>query len=82
MKKNMGMVDKVVRVVVAAVIVVLYFMEIVSGTLGVVLLVLAAVFVVTSLVGFCPLYTLFVMSTNKSEEKMTEEKPMEEKKEA
>lgn len=82
MKKNMGMVDKVVRVVVAAVIVVLYFMEIVSGTLGVVLLVLAAVFVVTSLVGFCPLYTLFGMSTNKSEEKMTEEKPMEEKKEA
>ena len=53
----MGPADKIIRFIIAAVIGVLYFMNIVSGTLGIVLLVLAGIFVLTSLVSFCPLYT-------------------------
>ena len=50
---------KIIRFIIAAVIGVLYFMNIVSGTLGIVLLVLAGIFVLTSLVSFCPLYAPF-----------------------
>jgi hypothetical protein len=63
MKKNMGAVDKAIRVVIAAVIAGLYYTGTISGTLGIVLLVFAGVFVLTSLVSFCPLYTLFGIST-------------------
>jgi hypothetical protein len=63
MKKNMGTVDKAIRVVIAAVIAGLYYSGTISGTLGIVLLVFAGVFVLTSLVSFCPLYTLFGIST-------------------
>ena len=52
----MGPADKIIRFIIAAVIGVLYFMNIVSGTLGIVLLVLAGIFVLTSLVSFRPLY--------------------------
>jgi len=65
MKKNMGSIDKVFRVLVALVIGVLFYMNIISGTLGIVLLVAAAIFVLTSLVGFCPLYAPFGISTCK-----------------
>ena len=58
MKKNMGNADRIVRILLAAFVAVLYFTNIISGTVGVVLLVLAGVFVATSLVSFCPLYTL------------------------
>lgn len=58
MKKNMGTTDKIIRLVVAAIIAMLYFTNIIPGTIGIVLLVLAVVFVLTSLVSFCPLYTL------------------------
>ncbi|MBK7083449.1 MAG: DUF2892 domain-containing protein [Flavobacteriales bacterium] len=63
MKPNMGTADRIVRILVAAVIAILYFTGTVSGTLGIVLLVLAAVFVATSVVSFCPLYAPFGMST-------------------
>ena len=52
----MGMADRIIRVVIAAVIVILYTKGIISGVLGIVLLVLAAIFVLTSLMKFCPLY--------------------------
>ncbi len=55
----MGPADKIIRFIIAAVIGVLYFMNIVLGTLGIVLLVLAGIFVLTSLVSFCPLYAPF-----------------------
>jgi hypothetical protein len=67
MKKNMGTVDKVIRVLVAVIILVLYFTHVVSGTLAVILLIIAGVFIVTSLLGFCPLYLLFGLSTRKKE---------------
>lgn len=63
MKKNMGSVDKTIRIIIAAVIAGLYYKEILTGTLGIVLLVLAGVFVLTSLISFCPLYTLFGINT-------------------
>jgi len=59
----MGNVDKAIRVIIAAVIAGLYYAGTISGTLGIVLLVFAGVFVLTSLVSFCPLYTLFGIST-------------------
>ncbi len=63
MKKNMGSADRIIRVLIAAVFAVLYFTGTVSGTLGLVLLILGAVFALTSLVSFCPLYAIFGMNT-------------------
>ena len=63
MKKNMGSTDKIIRILIAIVIAALFFTNVISGTLGMVLLVLEGVFVLTSLISFCPLYTLFGMST-------------------
>lgn len=63
MKKNMGNIDKIIRILVAIVIVVLSFTNVISGMLGIVLLVLAGVFVLTSLISFCPLYTLVGINT-------------------
>jgi hypothetical protein len=63
MKANMGSTDKMVRLIVAALIAILYFTNVISGTLGIVLLVLAAVFVLTSVVSFCPLYAPFGINT-------------------
>jgi hypothetical protein len=63
MKKNMGSADRIIRIIIAAIIGVLYFTGTISGTLGIVLLVLAAVFVLTSLISFCPLYAPFGFKT-------------------
>ena len=63
MKKNMGNVDKIVRILIAAVIAVLYFTNVITGTLGLVLLILGGIFLATSFINFCPLYTLFGIST-------------------
>jgi hypothetical protein len=63
MKKNMGPTDRMIRVIIAIGIAVLYFTGIIAGTFGLVLLIIAAVFLLTSLVGFCPLYTLVGMNT-------------------
>ncbi len=68
MKKNMGSADKIIRILLAVLFVALYFTNIVTGTWGIVLLVLAAVFVLTSFVSFCPLYILFGASTCKKKE--------------
>ncbi len=63
MKKNMGSADRIIRIIIAAVIATLYFTGILTGTVGIVLLVLAGVFVLTSLVSFCPLYAPFGLKT-------------------
>jgi len=65
MKKNMGTTDRVIRILLAAVLAYLYFGGIVTGTWGLVLVILGGVFVLTSLVGFCPLYVPFGLSTCK-----------------
>jgi len=68
MKKNMGTVDKIIRIVIALVIGVLYFTNIITGTLGIVLLALSIIFVLTSLISFCPLYLPFKINTGKKTE--------------
>jgi hypothetical protein len=59
----MGTADRVIRLVVAAIAVFLYYNGTLTGTMGIVALVLAAVFVLTSLVSFCPLYAIVGLST-------------------
>jgi len=68
MKKNMGSIDKVVRIIFAVLLIVLYFTNVISGTLGIVLLILAGIFLLTSLIGFCPLYLPFNLNTGKPKE--------------
>lgn len=63
----MGTVDKVVRILVAIVIVGLYFANLISGTIAIILLILAGVFILTSFMSFCPLYLPFGISTRKKE---------------
>jgi hypothetical protein len=63
MKKNMGNADRIIRFIIAAVIGILYYTGTISGTLGIVLLVLAGVFLLTSFISFCPLYAPFGLST-------------------
>lgn len=65
MKRNMSNTDRIVRVVVAALFSYLYFSGTVAGTLGIVLVVLGAVFLLTSVIAFCPLYLPFNLSTYK-----------------
>jgi hypothetical protein len=63
MKINMGTLDRILRVVVAVVISVLYFTGTISGTLGYALLALGGIFLLTSVISFCPLYLPFGIST-------------------
>lgn len=65
MKKNMGTTERVIRLIIAALFLVLYATGVVSGTLGIILLVLAFIMALTSLLSFCPLYYLFKFSTLK-----------------
>ena len=65
MKRNMSNVDRIVRVVFAAIFAYLYFGGVVTGTLGIVLLVLGAVFLFTAVIAFCPLYAPFKFTTYK-----------------
>ena len=63
MKKNMGSTDKIIRIILAAVFASLFFTGTVTGLAGYILLALGAIFVLTSLVGFCPIYALIGLST-------------------
>ncbi|AEV99249.1 hypothetical protein A4D02_32125 [Niastella koreensis] len=65
MKKNMGSADRIIRILVAAVFAYLFFAGIVTGITGIVLVILGSVFVLTSLVGFCPLYTIFGLKSSR-----------------
>jgi len=67
MKKNIGSIDKVIRILFAVVVVVLYFTKVISGTLAIVLLILSAVFIVTALINFCPIWSMLGVSTRKKE---------------
>jgi len=71
MKKNVGTIDKVIRIVFAIAVITLFLTNVISGVLGIVLLALSAILVVTSMIGVCPLY--IVMGLN-SVEKSTNSK--------
>lgn len=65
MKKNMGSLDRTVRIMVAALVAVLYFTGVIQGTWVIVLLLFATVFLLTSFMSFCPLYAVFGINTCK-----------------
>lgn len=69
MKKNMSSADRIIRLIISAIFVVLYFTNVVTGIWGIVLLVLAGIFILTSLITFCPLYAIFGISTCSVKEK-------------
>lgn len=65
MKKNMGTIDRIFRILAAITIAILYFTHQISGTAAIILGVLAIIFVATSFISFCPVYLLFGISTIK-----------------
>ena len=69
MKKNMGSIDKAIRILFAVVVLILLLAGQISGTAAIILGIFAVIFVLTSLVSFCPLYTIFNISTLKSDKK-------------
>ena len=69
MKANMGTADKVLRILLAIVIAGLYFSNLITGTLGIILLIFAGIFLLTSLIGICPLYLPFGISTRNKQVK-------------
>lgn len=69
MKKNMGNLDKMIRVLVAAVIAALYYTQVINGTVAMIALVFALVFILTSFLGTCPLYLPFGINTNEKKDK-------------
>ncbi len=68
MKKNMGLADKAVRVLVALTVAILTITKVISGPVAVILLVLSGIFILTSVVSFCPLYLPFGINTGKKKE--------------
>jgi hypothetical protein len=67
MQKNMGITDKLIRIFVAIVIVSLFLTNIISGIIGIILLILVGIFILTSIISFCPLYTLIGINTCKKD---------------
>ena len=68
MKKNVGSIDKVIRIILAVVIVILAITHVISGTLAVVMLILAGIFVLTTVISFCPIWWALGIGTTKSKE--------------
>lgn len=69
MKKNMGNLDKAIRILIALTISILYFTQTISGTAGMVLLIIGAVLLLTTIINFCPLYTILGINTCKTKPK-------------
>ena len=63
MKKNMGTIDRIIRIMLAIVVIILYMTGSITGVAAIILGILALVFILTSLIGFCPLYLPFKIST-------------------
>ncbi|MEQ9266852.1 MAG: DUF2892 domain-containing protein [Balneolaceae bacterium] len=63
MKKNMGSADRIIRLVITLIIVALYFSGVISGTVLIILGIIGGIFLLTSLISFCPLYALFGLNT-------------------
>ena len=70
MKKNMGIADRVIRTLLAIIVTILFFTNVISGVLGIILLITAGIFLVTSFVSFCPLYSIFGLRTCPMEKKL------------
>jgi hypothetical protein len=66
MKHNLGTADRIIRLIIAALVTFLFLNNTISGTTGIVLMVIAIVFLITSLINFCPIYAVLGWSTQKS----------------
>ncbi len=73
MKNNMGTIDKVIRILVATVIVILFATDVIFGIPGTILLVFAGIFIVTSIIGFCPLYRPLKINTKGKDQEPDQE---------
>lgn len=69
MRTNMGATDRIIRLLIAVAIGILYFTNVISGILAIVLGILAGVFVLTSFIGFCPLYLPLGINTCRNKKK-------------
>jgi hypothetical protein len=65
MKKNIGSTDKIIRILIAVLVGILYYTGTITGTLGIVLITVAIIFLLTGLINFCPLYAPFGLNTCK-----------------
>lgn len=74
MKINMGKTDQIIRIFVAAIIAFLYFIDIISGTFAVVLMTFVSILVITSFIGFCPLYVPFGLNTRHKRKRIEKRK--------
>jgi hypothetical protein len=63
MKKNVGTIEKVIRILIAAIFIVLFATKVVTGTLGIVLLAIAGIFILTSLISWCPIWAVLGVNT-------------------
>ena len=66
MKKNVGSIDQIIRYILAAVLIILFFTNVVTGVLGYILLAVAVIFIVTALLNFCPIWWMIGVKTNKT----------------
>ncbi|MCU0370447.1 MAG: DUF2892 domain-containing protein [Bacteroidales bacterium] len=66
MKKNIGSIDKIIRLLLAAVFIILFIFNVVSGIFGYILLILALIFIITSLLNFCPIWWIMKIKTNRT----------------
>jgi hypothetical protein len=71
MKKNMGGLDRILRASVAIIIIALYFVHVISGTIAIIGLVLSGIFLLTSFISFCPLYLPFGIDTREDKNTTT-----------
>ena len=65
MNKNLGAADRIIRLIIAAIVAVLFVSNIITGALGIILMVAAGIFALTSIISFCPIYFIFKLKTNK-----------------
>ena len=63
MKQNMSITDRTIRIIIAALILLLYFFNFITGTLALILMIIGAILAITAIIGFCPLYALFRINT-------------------
>lgn len=68
MKKNVGNIDRIVRIIIAVIIAALYFAGIIQGTLAIILLIVGAILILTSFISTCPLYMPFGINTRKKKD--------------
>ncbi|WP_298317433.1 DUF2892 domain-containing protein [uncultured Aquimarina sp.] len=74
MKKNLGKIDSVIRIIIGIILAYLFYNNYISGTLGIVLLSLSGVLVITGFIGWCPLYRLFGLRTCQVKNGLTEDR--------